>query len=55
MENERIRILLERPKKQILSEVGTEIQKHEFEADSDRSIQDWTELLSLSEGKLIIL
>ena len=40
-ENERIRILLERQKEQILAEVRTEIQKHEFQADSDkRSIQD---------------
>ena len=29
MENERIRILLERQKEQILAEVRTEIQKHE--------------------------
>ena len=36
MENERIRILLERQKERILAEVRTEIQKHEFEADSDR-------------------
>ena len=41
MENERIRILLEKQKEQILAEVRTEIQKHEFEADSDRrSIQE---------------
>ena len=41
LENERVRILLERQKKQILAEVGTEIQKHEFQADSDRrSIQE---------------
>ena len=40
MENERIRILLERQKKQILSDVRTEIQKHELQAESDkRSIQ----------------
>ena len=40
-ENERIRILLERQKVQILAEVRTEIQKHEFQADSDkRSIQE---------------
>ena len=40
MENERIRILIERQKKQILAEVRSEIQKHEFQADSDRrSIQ----------------
>ena len=41
MENERIRILLQRQKEQILAEVRTEIQKHEFQADSDRrSIQE---------------
>ena len=41
MENERIRILCERQKEQILAEVRTEIQKHEFQADSDRrSIQE---------------
>ena len=43
MENERIRILLERQKGQILAEVRTKIQKHEFQVDSDgRSIQDLT-------------
>ena len=41
MENERIRILLERQKEQTLAEVRTEIQKHELQADSDRrSIQE---------------
>ena len=41
MENERIRILLERQKELIVAEVRTEIQKHEFQADSDRrSIQE---------------
>ena len=41
MESERIRILLERQKEQILAEVRTEIQKHELQAESDRrSIQD---------------
>ena len=41
MENERIRILCERQKEQILAEVRTEIQKHEFQADSEkRSIQE---------------
>ena len=39
-ENERIRILLERQQEQILAEVSTEIQKHEFQSDSDRSIQE---------------
>ena len=43
MENERIRILLERQREQILAEVRTEIQKHEFQAESDRrSIQELT-------------
>ena len=36
MENERIRILFERQKEQILADVRTEFQKHEFQADSDR-------------------
>ena len=41
LENERIRILLESQKKQILAEVRSEIQKHEFQAESDkRSIQE---------------
>ena len=41
MENERIRILLERQQEQFLAEVRTEIQKHEFQAYSDeRSIQE---------------
>ena len=41
MENERIRILLERQKEQIFAEVRTEIHKHEFQADSERrSIQE---------------
>ena len=40
MENERIRILLER-QEQILAEVRSEIHKHELQADSDRrSIQE---------------
>ena len=47
MENERIRILIERQKEQILAEVGTEIQKHEFQADSDRrSIQELNGILA---------
>ena len=41
MANERIRILLERQKEQILAEVRTEILKHEVQPDSDRrSIQE---------------
>ena len=40
-ENERIRIFLDRQKEQILADFRTEIQKHEFQADSDRrSIQE---------------
>ena len=40
-ENERIRILLERQKEQILADFRAEIHKHEFQADSDRrSIQE---------------
>ena len=41
MENETIRILLERQKEQILADFRAEFQKHEFQADSDRrSIQE---------------
>ena len=36
MESERIRILLERQKEQILAEIRTEIQKYEVQADSGR-------------------
>ena len=40
-ENERIMVLLERQKQQILAEVRTDIPKHEFQADSvRRSIQE---------------
>ena len=43
MESERIRILLERQKEQILAEVRSEIQKHEFQAEPDkRSVQELT-------------
>ena len=46
IENERIRILLERQEEQILAEVRTEIQKHEFQAESDRrSIQELTGII----------
>ena len=41
IENERIRILFERQPEQILAEVRTEIEKHEFQSDFDRrSIQE---------------
>ena len=56
MENERIRILFERQKEQILAEVRTEIQKHEFQAESDRrSIQELTGIIDSQHRKLIIL
>ena len=46
LENEQIRILFERQKEQILSEVRSEIQKHELQADSDRrSIQELTGII----------
>ena len=41
MENETMRILLERQKEQILADCRAQIQRHEFQADSDRrSIQE---------------
>ena len=41
MENGTIMILLKRQKEQILADFASEIQKHEFQADSDRrSIQE---------------
>ena len=43
LENKQIRILLERQKEQTLAEVGSEIQKHELQAESDRrSIQEFS-------------
>ena len=53
MENERIRILLERQKEQILAEVRTEIQKHEIQADSDRSIQELNGIIDESQRREI--
>ena len=57
-ENERIRILLDRQKEQILAEVRYEIQKHKLQAESDkRSIQELTGIIDSQriEIKLIIL
>ena len=52
-ENEQIRILLERQKKQTLAEVRTEIQKHEFQAESDRrSIQELTGIIDSPRMKI---
>ena len=46
LENERIRILFERQKEQILAEFRSEIQKHELQAESDkRSIQELTGII----------
>ena len=45
-ENERLRILLERQKEQMLADFRAEIQKHEFQADSDRrSIQELSRVI----------
>ena len=53
MDHERIGILLERQKKQILAEVRTEIQKHEFQADSDgRSIQELYGIIESQRRKI---
>ena len=53
MENERIRILLERQKEQILADFRTEIQKHEFPADSGRrSIQELNGILESQRGEI---
>ena len=53
MENERIRILFERQKEQIIAEVRTEIQKHEFQADSDRtSIQELNGIIESQEREI---
>ena len=54
MENERIRILFQRQKEQILAEVRTLKQKHEFQLIGD-VFRNCMELSSLSEEKLIIL
>ena len=46
LENEQIRILLERQEEQILAQVRSEIQKHELQAESDRrSIQESTGII----------
>ena len=53
MVSERIRILLERHKGQILAEVRTEIQKHEFQADSDRrSTQELNGIIESQRRKI---
>ena len=53
MVNETIRILLERQKEQILADFKAEIQKHEFQADSDRrSIQELNGIIELSAKRV---
>ena len=52
MENETIKILLERQKEQILAEVRTEILKHEFQADSDRSILEFNGIIESQRSEI---
>ena len=52
LENERIRILFERQKEQILADFRAEIQRHEFQADSDRrSIQELNGMIDRVSAK----
>ena len=51
-ENEQIRILLERQKEQILADCRGEIQKHEFQADYDRSIQIFNGIIESQRGEI---
>ena len=52
-ENERIRILLERQREQILADFRAEIHKHEFQADHDRrSIQKLNEVIESERGEI---
>ena len=51
-ENEQIRILQERQKERILADCGAEIQKHEFQADYDRSIQKLNEEIQSQGGEI---
>ena len=56
LQNERIRILLQRQEEQILADSRGEIHKHELQADSDRrGIQELSGIISLNEEKLITL
>ena len=52
-ENEQIRILLERQKKQTLADCGAKINKHEFQADDDRrSIQELNGVVGSQRGEI---
>ena len=54
MENETIRILLERQTEQILADSRAEIQKHEFQADSDkRSIQELDGIIESQRREIV--
>ena len=54
LENERIRILFERQKEQILGKVRSEIQKHELQAESDRrSIQELTGIVDSQRMEIV--
>ena len=56
MENETIRILLERQKEQILADFRAENQRHEFQADSDRrSIQELNGIIESQRREIITL
>ena len=54
MENERIRILLEREKEQILAEARSEIQKHELQASGKRSIQELTGIVDSQRREVLL-
>ena len=52
-ESEQTRILLERPREQILADCQAEIRKHEFQADYDRrSIQKLNEMIESQQEEL---
>ena len=50
--NERIRILLEQQKGQILADFRPEIHKHEFQADSERRIQELSGFIESQRGEI---
>ena len=53
MENETLRILLKRQKEQILADFRAEIQKHEFQADSERrSIQEFNGVIECQRREM---
>ena len=53
MDTERIRIFFERQKEQILDDVRIKIQKHEFQADSERrSIQELQGIIDTQQREI---